>query len=228
MIHLYIKTHNITGLKYFGKTTKDPLIYKGSGLYWKRHLAIHGNDVCTEIYGSYVDTDICSQDAIKFSIINNIVESNDWANLRQENGKDGAPIGNSILYETRKKISNSLTGKPSPKSKYVIIEPHETRSKRFSSIASNTMLITNGNTNRRIKNYESIPVGWWRGCVDGTHTGDKNIGIRNKSGDNTRGKKIYNDGFKHYYFVPGTEPSGFISGKMLGYQGGDGSMKGKK
>ena len=35
--YLYVKQHNKTGLKYFGKTTKkDPLKYKGSGLYWKR------------------------------------------------------------------------------------------------------------------------------------------------------------------------------------------------
>ena len=32
---LYIKQHNITKLKYFGKTVrKDPIKYKGSGTYW--------------------------------------------------------------------------------------------------------------------------------------------------------------------------------------------------
>jgi hypothetical protein len=35
---LYVKTHNITGLKYFGKTTNDPFKYKGSGKYWLDHL----------------------------------------------------------------------------------------------------------------------------------------------------------------------------------------------
>jgi hypothetical protein len=38
---LYIKTHSVTGLKYFGKTTKDPFRYKGSGVYWVRHLKVH-------------------------------------------------------------------------------------------------------------------------------------------------------------------------------------------
>lgn len=28
-IYLYVKTHRKTGLKYFGKTVKDPLTYKG-------------------------------------------------------------------------------------------------------------------------------------------------------------------------------------------------------
>ena len=39
---LYIKEHNVTGLKYFGKTTRDPLKYKGSGTHWTRHISKHG------------------------------------------------------------------------------------------------------------------------------------------------------------------------------------------
>lgn len=38
IIHLYVKIHNVTGLKYFGKTTKDPFKYRGSGKYWLAHL----------------------------------------------------------------------------------------------------------------------------------------------------------------------------------------------
>lgn len=29
--YLYIKVHSITGMKYFGKTTKNPIKYDGSG-----------------------------------------------------------------------------------------------------------------------------------------------------------------------------------------------------
>lgn len=53
ILSLYIKTHNITGLKYFGKTIKNPFKYKGSGKYWTRHLAIHGNDVTTEVVATF-------------------------------------------------------------------------------------------------------------------------------------------------------------------------------
>jgi hypothetical protein len=49
MIYLYVKTHNKTGLKYLGKTKKDPFKYTGSGIYWKKHLLIHGNDVSTQV-----------------------------------------------------------------------------------------------------------------------------------------------------------------------------------
>ena len=36
--YLYVKTHNVTGLKYFGKTTRNPLTTNGSGVYWKSHI----------------------------------------------------------------------------------------------------------------------------------------------------------------------------------------------
>jgi hypothetical protein len=43
---LYIKQHNLTKLKYFGKTiNKDPVKYKGSGKHWTRHINKYGNDV---------------------------------------------------------------------------------------------------------------------------------------------------------------------------------------
>jgi len=49
-IFLYVKTHNITGLKYLGQTSRsDVEIYPGSGKYWKRHIKKHGNNVCRYI-----------------------------------------------------------------------------------------------------------------------------------------------------------------------------------
>jgi hypothetical protein len=88
--YLYIKTHNDTGLKYFGKTiTKDPSKYKGSGTRWLNHINYHGNNVTTEILGYYTDKDECVATALDFSAKNNIVESADWANLEPEDGLQG-------------------------------------------------------------------------------------------------------------------------------------------
>jgi hypothetical protein len=43
--YLYIKQHSITGLKYFGKTTKsNPYKYNGSGKYWIRHINKNGKE----------------------------------------------------------------------------------------------------------------------------------------------------------------------------------------
>lgn len=92
---LYIKTHNVTGLKYFGKTTGNPYEYRGSGIYWTAHLHKHGNNVTTEILGYYTDKYECIQAAKLFSIENNIVKAVNednkkiWANQIIENGTDG-------------------------------------------------------------------------------------------------------------------------------------------
>ena len=110
-IYLYIKTHRVTGLKYFGMTTKDdPVSYKGSGSYWKRHIKKHGYDVDTEIVGIFEDDEEASAFALQFSKDNNIVVSNTWANLMEETCKTGNPaytkgtLGYKHTQETKEKI----------------------------------------------------------------------------------------------------------------------------
>lgn len=106
-IYLYHKRHRKTGLNYFGKTTIEPYEYTGSGIYWKRHINKHGLDIETVTVWEFTDQEECSKFALQFSKENNIVESKDWANLKDEDGKDGGdpgPMG-------RKKISESKLGK---------------------------------------------------------------------------------------------------------------------
>lgn len=94
--YLYIKTHNKTGLKYFGKTTsKDPYKYQGSGTRWKNHIKKHGYDVTTEIVGYFIDEEECKQKAIEFGKENDIVESSVWANLKEEKLEGGFDYINS-------------------------------------------------------------------------------------------------------------------------------------
>lgn len=165
-IYLYVKTHNKTGLKYFGKTTKaDPISYVGSGLYWKRHLSKYGSDFSTEIIGEFYDTESCYDFAIKFSEEHDIVNSPLWANLIIENGMDGAPKGNVISEETKEKIKKSLTGKPSPKSKYILKESPLERAERISKCSSGRLWITNGEITMRIKEDEELPDGFVYGRI---------------------------------------------------------------
>ena len=124
-VTLYIATHNKTGLKYFGKTTRyfteEDLQknYHGSGVYWKRHLKKHGDDVTMKIYGIYDIAEV-KEIALQFSRENNIVEDyNNWANQTEENGLQGGNMYNrpkgefSPLYniprteEVREKIRKS-------------------------------------------------------------------------------------------------------------------------
>jgi hypothetical protein len=96
MIYLYLKTHNVTGLKYLGKTIKDPLQYKGSGTVWMRHIKKHGYDVKTEILFQSTDKDTFKEVALKYSKELNIVESKEFANLTYEEGQGGSTLKNRI------------------------------------------------------------------------------------------------------------------------------------
>jgi hypothetical protein len=227
MIHLYVKTHKKTGLKYFGKTHNNPEKYKGSGKYWRSHLRKYGDFVETEIIASFDDEVKCSEFAIQFSIDNNIVESDEWANLICENGLDGAPKGNVLKEETKNKISKSLLGKPSIKTKYTMRESFEEKSKRSKMINQNSLWINNGVICKRIKDG-IVPDGWKLGRLQNGKIGDKNLWKRN-DGNNTKGKVIYNNGVRHAYYFEDTQPDGWTRGKMDGYQGGTGKLKkGKK
>ncbi len=87
-IKFYIKCHNDTGLQYFGRTIKEDLKkYKGSGKYWVSHLKKHSYNVQTMEIGRFKENDSYLIDfALGFSAANNIVLSDDWANLIPENG----------------------------------------------------------------------------------------------------------------------------------------------
>lgn len=104
---LYIKQHNTTGLKYFGKTVRDPVSYKGSGVYWTRHLAQHGDDVSTIWSQLFEDQEELVGFAKNFSVSNNIVYSTEWANLKEEDGL----MGGAQPLHIRLKMSESHKGK---------------------------------------------------------------------------------------------------------------------
>ena len=89
IIYLYLKQHNKTGLKYFGKTSKNPYIYNGSGVYWTRHLKTNGRDISTIKVWEFTRQEVCTRFALWYSKKFNIVKSKEYANLCLENGLDG-------------------------------------------------------------------------------------------------------------------------------------------
>jgi hypothetical protein len=100
---LYLKQHNITGLKYFGKTVNDPETYSGSGVYWTQHLNVHGDNVSTVWKKLFNDQTELTKFALDYSGKNNIVESKEYANLKPEDGLMGGDTG--ISDQGRKIIS---------------------------------------------------------------------------------------------------------------------------
>lgn len=113
--YLMVKRHRNTGLMYFCKTSnRDPLKYRGSGSYWKKHLKIHGKDVDTLWYQLFDSEEELVEFALFFSEFNDIVSAVDtrgkkiWANEIPENGLQGGQ--NKGLPSPQKGVP---TGRPS-------------------------------------------------------------------------------------------------------------------
>lgn len=106
-IYLYVKTHNKTGLKYLGQTTsKNPHQYPGSGVYWKLHLKKHGYDYTTEILSECQTKEEVKELGLYYSNLWNIMESDEWANLKIEQGDGGRQS-----EEIRRKIGEAGKGR---------------------------------------------------------------------------------------------------------------------
>lgn len=88
--YLYIKQHAVTGKLYFGKTTRNPIKYFGSGKLWKRHINKYGKEhVITLWYQLYNNPFDLVADALSISYSLDIVNNGSWLNLMVENGLDG-------------------------------------------------------------------------------------------------------------------------------------------
>lgn len=74
----------------------------GSGKYWKLHLAKHGEDVHTEILRECKDYDEVKEWGLYYSNLWNIVESDEWANLKPETG-DGGPMPQYLVEQAAAK-----------------------------------------------------------------------------------------------------------------------------
>lgn len=103
--------------------------YPGSGVYWKQHIKKHGNDVSTVWAQLFENEQDLIDFANKFSIENNIVDSNKWANLVPESGVYGHSYtrGWKHTTEARKKISESSKGK---KTKGMLGKSHSVETKQ--------------------------------------------------------------------------------------------------
>lgn len=113
-IYLYKKTHNVTGLKYLGKTkSTDPYKYKGSGKRWKRHITKHGYDVTTEILKECETIEEVAYWGKHYSELWNVVKDPNWANLKPESGDGGSSstgkiIINNGINEKRHDINSAI------------------------------------------------------------------------------------------------------------------------
>jgi len=154
---LYIKQHNQTGLKYFGKTSKeDPEKYLGSGIYWLKHLAAHGTDISTPWAQLFTDRQSLITFALTFSEENNIVKSREWANMIVENGLDGRPKG---IPSTKKGVCIS-----NPRSEqWRILQSESQKGKIRSNVTDTT---------RHVLSEKSSGQVWWNNGISRTKARD--------------------------------------------------------
>jgi hypothetical protein len=116
IIYLYIKTHNTTGLKYLGKTIKNPQVYKGSGTYWIPHIKKHGYNVTTEILKECSTIEELKYWSLYYSELWDIVGARDisgkkiWANLKPEEGDGWASGAYNLMSnpDIRKKHKDAI------------------------------------------------------------------------------------------------------------------------
>jgi len=109
-IYLYVKTHNKTGLKYLGKTTKDPFVYQGSGLDWQKHIKEHGYDVTTEILRECKSNKEIATWGRYYSELWNVAKSVEWANRIPETGGGGDFISGDKNPMKRPEIAAKRSG----------------------------------------------------------------------------------------------------------------------
>jgi hypothetical protein len=79
-----------TGLMYLCQTSlKDPYSYKGSGKRWLNHLRLHRPHIVTWVVCKCETLEDLRAAGLFYSKLWNVVESDDWANLREEDGMGG-------------------------------------------------------------------------------------------------------------------------------------------
>ena len=132
LTYIYVKQAP-SGLMYLGKTVKNikdnPNCYIGSGEYWKAHIKKHGytyKDIKTWILHETTDVEDLVRCGQYYSRLWNVVESNEWANLKEEDGTGGDTSRNKTKEQYR--LSNKKAAETKRARGHVVSE--ETRLKQ--------------------------------------------------------------------------------------------------
>jgi len=106
-----------TGLMYLCKTSgksKDPYMYKGSGVRWLNHIKKHKSYIVTCVIGRYESAEDLKKFGLYYSDLFDVVKSPNWANLTEEKGNGGF-IGTGQLGKTWKISDTSKMKGPKTK-----------------------------------------------------------------------------------------------------------------
>lgn len=207
--YLYIKQHSITGKLYFGKTTKNPETYNGSGLRWTKHFSHYGKQhIQTLWYCLFLDEKSINEFAISFSKQNDIVKSDDWLNLIEETGLgDGE---RSIA--SRQKMSESQLGNTNRRGKVHTSEAKEKN--RIAHIGKKH----SEQTLEKMRKHSHPHTEETKLRIKETMIGVKYEAERimnMRIAKLNKKAKWYTNGSCTKLFTVGTEPSGWIPGRKI-------------
>lgn len=108
LYYLYVKTHNVTGLKYLGYTKRDVYQYSGSGIDWQSHLEEFGYDFNTTVLLQTEDKKEINDTGRFFSELWDVANSSEWANkIPETGGGSGQFRGRKHTIESREKMKAS-------------------------------------------------------------------------------------------------------------------------
>lgn len=200
--YLYLKKHLITNKLYLGYTKKNPFVYKGSGIYWKKHLKLHGNHVNTTIlYMSQNNSDIKKYGKY-YSNKWNIIKNPEFCNLTIEEGAGGdtSKTKKYILSLEKRKISSrkkrwynngikNVHCEHAPQGFYPgRLSFNNTGAKIGAAIIKEKQWYNNGLIEKMFFKTESIPDDFVRGRLDKTN--------KFKRFYSSKGTKWYNNGIE--------------------------------
>jgi hypothetical protein len=167
--YIYVKQCPCCDLLYLGITTKnlekDPYCYKGSGVYWKKHLKeknIDNNEIKNWILHKTQDEKELVDISLYYSKLFNVVKNKKWANLKDEgihvfNGiistknKKGISKNNRYIFVLEEDVHTHL------KNGWTLGQTKEAKQKRTGKKLSKEIIdkITKSNTGKK-RNQESI------------------------------------------------------------------------
>jgi hypothetical protein len=136
----------LNGVKYLCKSVKSDFDrYTGSGEYWKKIVKKYGKKNIKTLWVS--DWFTCphhiQQFALMYSEYNQVVESDEWANLKAENGIDGGAMSRESVektLETKRQngtMNSSNLGVETKRKNGTLTRSPETRRKIFESKLAN-------------------------------------------------------------------------------------------
>lgn len=207
--YLYIKQHSITGKLYFGKTTKNPEQYNGSGTKWLNHINYYGKEHVNNLwYCLFLDEKSINEFALSFSKQNDIVNSSEWLNLIEETGL-GDPIR---TISSREKMSDAQRGNTKRRGK-----THTPEAKEKNRIAHLGKKVSE-ETLIKMRMYshphtESTKQKIRESLMGKKHSDERILNI--KLAKLNKKVKWYTDGTSAKLFTSGTEPIGWKPGRKI-------------